>query len=108
MRCLVDEMFPAAAAELLRERHGHDAVHVTEIGLEATDDLVVAAAARSEDRVLVTGNVTDFADQRDLVLVFVRKRDLPVGGAQALGLVEVLHRWASAHPAPYRGAHWPR
>lgn len=107
MRFLIDEMFPAPAAELLRDRYGHDAVHVTEVGLQATDDPVVAAAARGEDRVLVTENVTDFADQRDLVMVFVRKRDLPAGGAQASALADLLDRWTSEHPAPYRGAHWP-
>jgi len=33
---------------------GHDAVHVDEIGLASTDDLVVAARARDEDRILVS------------------------------------------------------
>jgi len=39
---LVDEMFPAAAAEILRTKYGHDAVHVTEVGLRAADDMQVA------------------------------------------------------------------
>ena len=30
---LIDEMFPAAAAGLLRDNYGHDAIHVTEVGL---------------------------------------------------------------------------
>jgi hypothetical protein len=47
---LIDEMFPPAAAELLRSTHGYDAVHVTEIGLGAADDSQVAAAARAEGR----------------------------------------------------------
>lgn len=100
-------MFPPAAAELLRDRHGHDAVHVTEAGLGATDDSDVAAAARDQGRALVTENVVDFAGARDLVLVFVRKRTLPVGGAQASALAELLDRWATEHPAPYLGPHWP-
>jgi hypothetical protein len=105
---LIDEMFPPAVAELLGERHGHDAVHVTQVGLGATDDPDVAAAARDQDRALVTENVVHFAGQRGLVLVFVHKRNLAAGGAQASALAELLDRWAADHPAPYRGPHWPR
>lgn len=108
MRFLLDEMFPPTAAALLRDRHGHDAVHVNEVGLGSTDDPAVAAAARDQDRVMVTENVRDFAGERDVVLVFVRKRDLGVGDAQASALAELLHRWVSEHHAPYRGPHWPR
>jgi hypothetical protein len=70
---LVDEMFSMAVAELLRETYGHDAVHVAEVGLRAADDSHVAARARAEDRAVVTENVADFAGERDLVLVFVRR-----------------------------------
>ena len=108
MRFLIDEMFPPAVAELLRDRHGHDAVHVTEVGLGATDDAAVAAAARAEDRGLVTENVMHFADERDLVLLFVLKSNLPPGRAQAAALADLLDDWATEHPAPYRGPHWPR
>lgn len=108
MRFLIDEMFSPTVAELLRDRHGHDAVHVTEVGLGATDDPDVAAAARDQDRALVTENVIDFTAERDVVLVFVRKRDLPAGGAQAAALAALLDRWAAAHPGPYHGPHWPR
>lgn len=107
MRFLVDEMFPPATAELLRERHDHDAMHVAEVGLKGTDDRDVASAAREQGRALVTENVVDFAREDDLVLVFVLKRSLPVGGAQASALAELLDRWAADHPAPYRGPHWP-
>lgn len=107
MRFLLDEMFPPAAAELLPDRHGHDAVHVTPAGLGAADDADVAAAARDHGRALVTENVVDFVGERDLVLVFVHKRTLPFGGAQASALAELLDRWATAHPAPYLGPHWP-
>lgn len=108
MRFLVDEMFPPTVAEVLRDDHGHDAVHVTEVGLGAADDRTVAAAARTQDRALVTENVVHFADERELVLVFVHKRKLPAGGAQATALAELLDRWAADHAAPYRGPHWPR
>ncbi len=104
---LVDEMFPAAAAELLRTRHGHDAVHVTEVGLRGADDAQVAAVARAQGRAVVTENVADYAAERDLVLVFVLKKNLPAGSAQAAALVRILDRWAKDHPDPYLGHHWP-
>ena len=104
---LIDEMFPAAVALLLRETYGHDAVHITEIGLRAADDAQVAAAARAQGRAVVTENVTDFAAERDVVLVFVLKKNLPAGGGQAAALAKSLDHWAQAHPEPYLGPHWP-
>lgn len=105
---LVDEMFPVAAAELLRDTYGQDAVHVAEVGLSAADDAQVAVTARAEGRAVVTENVADFAAERDLVLVFVLKRNLPAGGGQAAALAKVLSRWAQDFPDPYLGHHWPR
>ena len=104
---LVDEMFPMAAAVLLRDTYGHDAVHVTEAGLRAADDAHVAAAARAEGRAVVTENVADFSAERDVVLVFVLKKNLPAGGGQAAALAKVLDRWAQDYPDPYLGPHWP-
>jgi hypothetical protein len=104
---LVDEMFPTATAVALREIYGHDAVHVTEIGLRAADDAQVAATARADGRAIVTENVADFYAERDLVLVFVLKRYLPAGGGQATALAKVLDRWAQDQPRPYLGPHWP-
>ena len=104
---LIDEMFPVAAAELLRSRLGRDAVHVSEVGLRAADDVQVAAAARAEGRAVVTENVADFAAERDLVLVFVLNKNLPAGGAQAAALARILDRWDAEHPDPYLGHHWP-
>ena len=104
---LIDEMFPVAAAVLLRDTYGHDAVHVAEVGLQATEDAHVAAAARGEGRAVVSENVVDFAAERDVVLVFVPKKNLPAGGGQAAALAKVLDRWAQDHPDPYLGPHWP-
>jgi len=59
-------MFPAAAAELLRDTYSRDAVHVGEAGLRAADDAHVAATARAEGREVVTENVADFAGERDV------------------------------------------
>lgn len=106
MRLLIDEMLPPAAASMLRDR-GHDAVHVSEVGLPATDDAVIAATARSQRRALVTENVVDFVAELDVILVFVLKRNLGVGSRLAPALADLLDRWASANPEPYVGSHWP-
>ena len=97
---LVDEVFPMAAAVILRETYSHDALHVAEVGLRAADDAQVAASARSDDRALVTENVTDFAAERDVTLVFVLKKNLPAGGGQAAALAKVLDRWAGTTRTP--------
>ena len=104
---LADEMFPIAAAALLRDTYGHDALHVAEAGLRAAEDSQVAAIARGEGRAVVTENVADFAAERDVVLVFVLKKNLPSGGGQAAALAKVLDRRAQEHPDPYLGHHWP-
>jgi Domain of unknown function (DUF5615) len=104
---LIDEMFPIATAELLRGSHGHDAVHVAEIGLRAAEDAQVAETARGQRRAVVTENVADFAGERDVVLVFVLKKNLPAGGGQAPALANALALWAQANPSPYLGPHWP-
>ncbi|GAA4893425.1 DUF5615 family PIN-like protein [Streptomonospora salina] len=104
---LIDEMFPPSAARLLRETYDRDALHVSEIGLQAVEDSLVAATARAEGRAVVTENVVDFAVERDVVLVFVLKRHLPPGGAQAAALAKILADWARAAPDPYLGPHWP-
>lgn len=104
---LLDEMYPPAAAAILRSTYGRDAVHVSEVGLGATDDAIVAEAARADGRAVVTENVADFAAERDVVLVFVMKRKLPVGRGQAEGLARLLDGWLRRNPNPYVGAHWP-
>jgi Domain of unknown function (DUF5615) len=105
--CLVDEMFSPAAAALLRDKYGREAVHVAEVGLQVAADSQVAAAARAERLAVVTENVADFAAEHDVVLVFVLKKNLPAGSAQAAALAAVLDRWAQEHPDPYVGQHWP-
>ena len=105
---LIDEMFPVAAAEVLRTTYGQDAVHVAEVGLRAADDAQVAATARADGRAVVTENVADFAAERDVVLVFILKRNLPAGGGQAAALARILDRCAQDVPDPYLGHHWPK
>ena len=104
---LIDEMFPMATAVILRDTYGHDAVHVAEVGLRAAEDAHVAAVARGEGRAVVTENVVDFVAERDVVLLFVLKKNLPAGGGQAAALAKILDRWAQEHPDPYLGPHWP-
>lgn len=100
-------MYPAQTALLLTDELGHDAVHVSQVGLAGAADPDVADLARTEDRVMVTENVADFAAEPDLILVCVLKRNLPSGGNQAPALAALLDRWAGRNPRPYLGQHWP-
>jgi Domain of unknown function (DUF5615) len=104
--CLAHQ-FPAAAAEILRTKYGHDAVQVGQLRLRAADDTQVAAAARADGRAVVTENVADLAAERDLVLVFVLKKNLAAAGGQAAALARILDRWDRDHPDPYLGHLWP-
>ncbi|WP_245645584.1 DUF5615 family PIN-like protein [Pseudonocardia acaciae] len=60
VQLLLDEMYPAALADLLRER-GHDVHAVSGSELAGSDDAAVLDAATAEHRCLVTENVRDFA-----------------------------------------------
>lgn len=104
---LIDEMFPPAVAGLLRDTYSRDAVHVSEAGLLATQDSQIAATARAEGRAIVTENVADFAAERDVILLFVLKKNLPTGGAQAPALAKALDSWIRTNSHPYLGVHWP-
>src|SRR5215831_6151130 len=75
--------------------------------IKFAEDAQVAAVARGEGRAVITENVADFAAERDVVLVFVLKKNLPSGGGQAAALAKILDRWAQQHPDPYLGPHWP-
>jgi len=107
VKLLLDEMFPSDAARLLRDNFGHDAAHADELGLRGADDRQVADVARADGRAMVTENIVDYAEEHDLVLVCVLKRNLPTGGAQANALATMLDRWSKDNPHPYVGQHWP-
>ncbi len=62
MRLLIDAQLPPRLARRLREL-GHDAVHVSEIGLAAAADKAVWNAAADREAVLVTKD-QDFAVAR--------------------------------------------
>jgi predicted nuclease of predicted toxin-antitoxin system len=55
VRFLLDENVSYRVCTHLKAA-GHDAVHVGEIGLTSTDDLVILERARDEDRVLISGD----------------------------------------------------
>jgi predicted nuclease of predicted toxin-antitoxin system len=55
MRFLLDENVSYRVTPHLKAA-GHDAVHVSEIGLTSTDDSVILVRARDEERVIVTGD----------------------------------------------------
>lgn len=55
MRFLLDENVSYRVAGYLKAA-GHEAVHVSEIGLTSTDDAVILARARDENWVLVTAD----------------------------------------------------
>ena len=58
MRFILDENRSPSLALLLTEA-GHDAVHVREFQLSSADDDVILEVARSENRILISGD-TDF------------------------------------------------
>lgn len=53
MKFLIDAQLPPALSGWLRER-GHDAVHVSEIGMIAASDAEIAARAAADNAVLVS------------------------------------------------------
>ena len=78
MKFLVDESLSYRVAEALSSA-GHDAVHVTSIGLAAAPDEDVMARARTEQRVLVAAD-TDFGELLALggTRDRIRVRSLPI------------------------------
>ena len=114
MRWLIDEMLPPDTAHHLNQR-GHDASSVAGLGLAGAPDPVIFDTAVSQQRIVVTENVADFAVLLDRALraerpavpvVFARKADLPRRGALPGRLAARLHAWAHANPDPYLGPHW--
>jgi len=115
MKWLIDEMFPPAVADELRDR-GHDAVAVLERDMQGAPDADVFELAVKEQRVVVTENFADFAalveqhqtdNKPSTPVVFVRKSSLPPGGALPSHLADHLDDWAKDNPDPYQGLHWP-
>jgi predicted nuclease of predicted toxin-antitoxin system len=60
MRLLVDENLSVRIAARLGDDAGHDAVHVTTVGLGSTDDAVILEAAAESGQVALTADA-DFS-----------------------------------------------
>jgi hypothetical protein len=108
LRILLDEMYPAALADQLRNR-GHDVSAITaRPELRSLADADVFAAAQHERRAVVTENVADFipladdADQRGRThfgLVLVDPVKYRRGQRRTIGrLVTELDRLLTQHP----------
>jgi predicted nuclease of predicted toxin-antitoxin system len=59
-RFLIDENLSPRIAQELRMKHGYDALHVNEVGLQGAADGAVLSYAVAENRVLITNNGNDF------------------------------------------------
>lgn len=104
MRFLIDESLQRHVADMLVD-NGHNAVHVSGIGLRGAPDEVVLAAADEDSRILITAD-TDFGTllalsgaARPSVILLRRTRRRSAERAQivltVLDLVsEALHRGA--------------
>ena len=103
MRLLLDEMYPPRLAVQLRA-DGYDVLAVVELpDLVGRTDVEVARWARESDRVLVTGNVADFAtmDIADHAgLLFVSARRWPRTSSGQPRLLTALRTWLGAHAGP--------
>ena len=118
VKLLLDEMYPPAIAEQLRDRD-HDAEGVTErAGLRARSDADLFALAQQEQRTVVTENIDDFSviagvyDQRSQThfgLVLVPHSSYPRSSPATIGrMVTALDRLLEEHPetTPASLRHW--
>jgi hypothetical protein len=118
LKLLIDEMYPPAIAEQLRDRT-HDAEAVTERSeLRALADADVFALAQQERRAVVTENIDDFSviatgyDQRGKAhhgLVLVPPGSYPRGRAGTIGrMATELDGLLAEHPGttPTSMRHW--
>jgi hypothetical protein len=104
LRFLIDAMLPPSVVDLL-DVLGHDCTTPSLLGAHNLPDDVLVGLARTESRVIVTENASDFAGVTDCTVVFVRKSWWPAGSL-ASNLAAALDRWAKANPQPGRWPHW--
>lgn len=111
-RLLLDEMFPPALADALRDK-GHDVVSVAaSADLVGCDDETALDATKADGRCLVTENVRDFAlltrhatDHSGVL--FVNGRRWPRTRAGMHRLTDALHRAITQEEIPgINAARW--
>lgn len=112
VRFLLDEMYPPAAAQRLRDR-GIDAVAVKESpALAGLDDGVLLALAALDRRVLVTENIADFATlgrtAEHVGIVFCHQGRFPRNADHIQHFIEALVSLATSRQAGLGEApsHW--
>lgn len=115
MKFLIDEMFSYDVASQLRAA-GHDARHVSELGMGAAADGDLLTLATATARVVVTENAADFLPLLDARIaagvevtpvVIALKSNLPRGsGPMSHVLATKLEAWAQDVADPYHYVHW--
>lgn len=118
MKLLVDEMYPQAIAEQLRQRGGNVEAVTERPELRALADADIFALAQQEQRAVLTENIADFSviadsyDQRRQAhhgLVLVPPGSYPRGRPGTIGrMVTELDRLLGEHPetTPTSLRHW--
>jgi predicted nuclease of predicted toxin-antitoxin system len=84
VRFLLDANMPRSALQSLRA-HGHDAVHVRDVGLGDAADALIAERARADNRALISRDL-DFADVRRY----------PPGRATGIVVLRLPENWTAA------------
>jgi predicted nuclease of predicted toxin-antitoxin system len=115
VRFLIDEMFSPDVASQLRDAD-HDAMHVSELGMQAAVDGDILTLAAAQARIVVTENASDFLPLLDARIaagvdvtpvVIALKSNLPRGsGAMGRALATRLDAWAQGVTDPYHYVHW--
>jgi predicted nuclease of predicted toxin-antitoxin system len=96
MKLLVDENLSARVAAMLRDG-GHDAVHVTAVGLGSTDDEVILRAAAHDGSIVVTadadfGTLLALRGDRHPSVLMLRSSDHLTPQQQAQLIIAALER----------------
>jgi hypothetical protein len=104
MRFLIDSMFPPGVVGNLTAA-GHDAASPADLGAHNLPDDVLIELATDQNWVIVTENVSDFAQVTTCSVILVRKSWWPQP-AVGLRLAVALDRWARANPEPGPWANW--